>query len=684
MSKSPEMRKDAFGRSVAQRQKYGNKSSSPDRKRTGSDSSDRSASSKRNRGGKGGAGMMGGLAPGMLPFMFQAGLMPGMAGGDVVPNMFGGKDGKGGSGAWCWPPAGLFGGMMPGFPPGEAPWKNWGQKDGDRKETRRRNDSRDRSRDRRNRSRGSRSRDGRDKSVDFLRLSRNLMGRVIGKQGATINDIRERSGARIDAEDVDDDQCEFKLSGRPDAVARAKAMIMDVAGKSGGVPGAGSSGRGDNHDGGSNEFITEVLEYPVALTGGIIGSGGTKISEVRQQSGAKVQVEKLEDRCKVHIVGTKQQISRARGMIENLAEESQRTDRPRPDVEEVVDVPLTMIGRIIGKGGEMIQRLQKDSGARIDVNTKTGDPCPVRISGSRETVSRARNLVLELLERVQANMGGEGMRTGGMAAGERAMNAATGTVGNMPSESLELPASATGRIIGSGGQAISDVRSQSGAKIQVEKFDELCRVQISGTPDQIDRARRMILTLAEDGSSLQRRGEAEEVLEVPLSMVGRVIGKGGETIQRLQKESGARIDVNTKTGEDPCPVRISGSRDAVSRARFMVHEVLDRSAQHDTGGLQAAMPGKGFWGPGSEMGGAPWGPGPIGGQEEWGPVPGMWMPGMWPMPGMGPAGGGGWDPPEYMNQTDPSMCAEGGYSQPSEQGTPKSSRKGAEINMDEL
>jgi len=373
-------------------------------------------------------------------------------------------------------------------------------------------------------------------------------------------------------------------------------------------------------------------------------------------------------------------------MIENLAEESQRTDRPRPEVEEAVEVPLSMIGRIIGKGGEMIQKLHKESGARIDVNTKNGDPCPVRISGSREAVSRARNLVLELLERVQANMGGEGMRTGGMAAAERAMNAGTGTVGNMPTETLELPASATGRIIGSGGQAISDVRSQSGARIQVEKLDELCRVQVSGTPDQIDRARRMILTLAEDGSGLQRRGEAEEVLQVPLSMVGRVIGKGGETIQRLQKESCARIDVNTKTGEDPCPVRISGPRDAAARARFMVHEVLDRGVQHDGGGSQAAMPGKGFWGPGSEMGGVPWGPGPMGGQEEWGPMTGMWgpMPGMWPMQSMGPAGGGGWDPSEYMNQMDPNMCAEGGYSQPSEKGTPKSSKNGAEINMDEL
>merc|ERR1719325_486486 len=91
----------------------------------------------------------------------------------------------------------------------------------------------------------------RGKTVDYLKLPRQIMGRVIGKQGATINSIRESSGARIDAEDKDDDMCEFKIQGSPEAVDRAKTKILEVADKSsnGGSREAGSGDVGGGSGG---------------------------------------------------------------------------------------------------------------------------------------------------------------------------------------------------------------------------------------------------------------------------------------------------------------------------------------------------------------------------------------------------------------------------------------------------
>merc|ERR1719401_2425922 len=91
---------------------------------------------------------------------------------------------------------------------------------------------------RRDRSRSHRRRDrsgsgDRDRSVDYIRVPRTIMGRIIGKQGAKINNIREVSGARIDAEDKNDDQCEFKIQGTPEAVEKAKAMIREALDKTG-------------------------------------------------------------------------------------------------------------------------------------------------------------------------------------------------------------------------------------------------------------------------------------------------------------------------------------------------------------------------------------------------------------------------------------------------------------------
>lgn len=98
-------------------------------------------------------------------------------------------------------------------------------------------------------------------------------------------------------------------------------------------------------------------------------------------------------------------------------------------------------------------------------------------------------------------------------------------------------------------------------------------------------------------------------MHVPSSMVGRIIGKGGEMIQRLQRDSGARIDVNTSG--DPCPVRISGPRDAIARARQMVAEVLDRAhGGCGGGGCGGGGCGGGYGGCGGG-GCSPWGPGPM-------------------------------------------------------------------------
>jgi len=474
---------------------------------------------------------------------------------DVWQGMMG--DGSRGTGD-----AGAMSGLGPGmFPPmwgwpGMLPADAWGaghRDDADDRRRGRRRRSRNRSHDRRDNS--SRSCD-RGKSVDYLRLPRQIMGRVIGKQGSTINSIRESSGARIDAEDKNDDLCEFRIQGRPEAVDRAKTMILQVAEKSSNSGGreAGSGDFGGRYGGGpdSGNATCSSLDFPVSVMGGIIGTGGAKISEIRQSSGARVQVDREDGRrCCVTISGTTDQVACAKSLVQNLADEE-------------------MHGSLRG-----------------------GSQAPLR-----------------------------GDRWSGSASG--------GGGGDGVSNCLEFPVAAAGRIIGSRGAQISEVRQQSGAKVSIEKLDDRCKVQISGTPEQVDRARRMIISLADGGQSTQW-ADASDQMQVPLSMVSRVIGRGGDTIQRLQRESGARLDVNTNDG-DPCLVRISGSRDACSRAHFLITEVCSQSGEGWGSGADAA----GAWGPLPACynpegcyGGLP-PPGDGNGsccgawQGTWGPMAGMW------------------------------------------------------------
>ena len=63
-----------------------------------------------------------------------------------------------------------------------------------------------------------------------------------------------------------------------------------------------------------------------------------------------------------------------------------------------------------------------------------------------------------------------------------------------------------------------------------------------------------------------------ETVECPKSMVGRVIGKNGETIKALQSYTGALIQINQTI--EPTQVTISGTQTSLSLAVSMVNDIV--------------------------------------------------------------------------------------------------------------
>ena len=93
------------------------------------------------------------------------------------------------------------------------------------------------------------------------------------------------------------------------------------------------------------------------------------------------------------------------------------------------------------------------------------------------------------------------------------------------------------------------------------------------------------------------------VLECPKQMVGRVIGKAGETIKGLQKQFAASIQIDQN--EVPCKITITGPSAAVVSAERAILDIIDGSG-----------------GPPGHVGGAPQGGSSSG-------YPGGWMDGGW-------------------------------------------------------
>ena len=64
-----------------------------------------------------------------------------------------------------------------------------------------------------------------------------------------------------------------------------------------------------------------------------------------------------------------------------------------------------------------------------------------------------------------------------------------------------------------------------------------------------------------------------KVIDCPKSIVGRVIGKGGETIKMMQKNFGANIQIDQS--QEPMKITVAGQPQAVEAAAAAVTEIIN-------------------------------------------------------------------------------------------------------------
>ena len=66
------------------------------------------------------------------------------------------------------------------------------------------------------------------------------------------------------------------------------------------------------------------------------------------------------------------------------------------------------------------------------------------------------------------------------------------------------------------------------------------------------------------------------IIPVPNDIVGLVIGKGGETIRQLQLESGAKIQVAKKEGEETGMrnIFVEGPDDKYRKAKDLIDDII--------------------------------------------------------------------------------------------------------------
>ncbi|XP_067834477.1 poly(rC)-binding protein 2-like isoform X3 [Heptranchias perlo] len=109
------------------------------------------------------------------------------------------------------------------------------------------------------------------------------VGSIIGKKGETVKRMREESGARINISEGNCPERIVTLSGPTSAIFKAFAMITHKLEED-------INSAMTNSTATSQPPVTLRIVIPASQCGSLIGKGGCKIKEIRESTGAQVQV----------------------------------------------------------------------------------------------------------------------------------------------------------------------------------------------------------------------------------------------------------------------------------------------------------------------------------------------------------------------------------------------------------
>ena len=228
--------------------------------------------------------------------------------------------------------------------------------------------------------------------------------------------------------------------------------------------------------------VTEYVMCPNESAGKVIGHGGEKINSIQTESGAIVKIQNQNEvgpgqPRRITISGAPERVAHASQLVYAIIGQSSASraaqaprgaggGRDAAGAEIFVPVEPDQFGKIIGRGGETIRRLQEESGVRMQVDRPNSR---VQITGDASGCEVARTLLQEVLDATNEPVG----------------------MGTSGAQSTEISAQGQeGRIIGKGGENIRSLAAQTGAKLSIIKETGMVRIQ--GDPRQIEDAVRAV------------------------------------------------------------------------------------------------------------------------------------------------------------------------------------------------
>ncbi|XP_059678928.1 insulin-like growth factor 2 mRNA-binding protein 2 isoform X4 [Gavia stellata] len=378
------------------------------------------------------------------------------------------------------------------------------------------------------------------------------------------------------------------------------------------------------------DFPLRML-VPTQFVGAIIGKEGLTIKNLTKQTQSKVDIHRKENagaaEKPITIHATPEGCSEACRMILDIMQKEADETKSAEEIPLKILAHNSLVGRLIGKEGRNLKKIEQDTGTKITISplqdlTIYNPERTITVKGSTEACSNAEVEIMKKLREAyendvvavnqQANLipGLNLSALGIFSTGLSMLPSTPGARGAAAAApyhpfaqqseqevvNLFIPTQAVGAIIGKKGQHIKQLARFAGASIKIapaEGPDASERmVIITGPPEAQFKAQGRIFGKLKEENFFNPKEEVklEAHIKVPSFAAGRVIGKGGKTVNELQNLTSAEVIVprdQTPDENEEVIVKIIGhffaSQTAQRKIREIVHQVKQQEQKHAQG-----------------------------------------------------------------------------------------------------
>uniref|UniRef100_A0A6I8NKS8 Insulin like growth factor 2 mRNA binding protein 2 n=1 Tax=Ornithorhynchus anatinus TaxID=9258 RepID=A0A6I8NKS8_ORNAN len=369
------------------------------------------------------------------------------------------------------------------------------------------------------------------------------------------------------------------------------------------------------------DFPLRIL-VPTQFVGAIIGKEGLTIKNLTKQTQSKVDIHRKENagaaEKPITIHATPEGSSEACRLILEIMQKEADETKSAEEIPLKILAHNSLVGRLIGKEGRNLKKIEQDTGTKITISplqdlTIYNPERTITVKGSIEACSNAEVEIMKKLREAyendvvavnqQANLipglnlSALGIFSTGLSmlpstAGPHGATAASpynpfashspylsglygaSRVGAFPHQhsvpeqevvNLFIPTQAVGAIIGKKGQHIKQLARFAGASIKAQGriFGKLKEENFFNPKEEV---------------------KLEAHIKVPSSAAGRVIGKGGKTVNELQNLTSAEVIVprdQTPDENEEVIVKIIGHFFASQTAQRKIREIVQQVKQQE-------------------------------------------------------------------------------------------------------